>query len=78
MILVEITGADISAHANITERTIYTENRCRLRAATVDIRNRNLAVVRFSPLSRGQRLREQTAGVQAFLWRLYRRFFVRT
>ena len=44
----------------------------------VDIRNHNLPVVHFSPLSRGQRLREQTAGVKAFLWRLYRRFFVPT
>ena len=29
----------------------------------VDIWNHNLPVERFSPLSRGQRLREQTAGV---------------
>ena len=44
----------------------------------VDIRNRNFPVELFSPLSRGQRLREQTAGVKAFLWQFYRRFFVPT
>ena len=49
------------------ERINYTENRCRPRTAAVDIRKRYLPVECFSPLSRGQRLREQTAGVKAFL-----------
>ena len=49
------------------ERINYTENRCRPRTATVGIRKHYLPVEYFSPLSRGQRLREQTAGVKAFL-----------
>ena len=33
----------------------------------VDIRKHNLPVVHLSPLKRGQRLREQTAGCKTFL-----------
>ncbi len=46
---------------------MLTENRRRPERWRLEIETAGFPVVRLSPLLRGQRLREQTAGVKTFL-----------